>query len=60
MRSRLLPGVVALLALALAGGAGAELVEVEAVGSVPLAAGVSGGANARQAALNTAVHLVIF
>jgi len=46
---------VALAAL-VAGVARAELVRVESVGSVPLAAGASGGATARQAALEAGVR----
>jgi hypothetical protein len=46
---------VALAAL-VAGVARAELVRVESVGSVPLAAGSSGGASARQAALEAGVR----
>ena len=47
---------VAVVFAALAAGVGrAELVRVEAVGSVPLAAGSTGGATARQAALEAGV-----
>ncbi len=46
---------IALVAL-VAGTASAELVRVEAVGSVPLAAGVTGGSTARQAALEAGVR----
>jgi hypothetical protein len=44
------------LATLVAGAARAELVRVESVGSVPLAAGSSGGASARQAALEAGVR----
>jgi hypothetical protein len=50
-------GIAALaIAVALAAPARAELVRVEAVGSVPLGAGSTGGATARQAALEAGVR----
>jgi hypothetical protein len=48
--------VVVVAAMFAAGTAGGELVRVESVGSVPLAAGATGGATARQAALEAGVR----
>lgn len=56
MRARHAVAIAVALGAFVAGIASAELVRVESVGSVPLAAGATGGATARQAALEAGVR----